>query len=160
MTGKRARRLPERQAQIIDCARAVSGLAKHRDIQALRVHDLEHDLEIRAILGAIIRRWKAPASYISAEARGLPRGALEYEHVVPIRLLVDRMIKEPADCEKLLTQVLTTAWVTPPEHQDMRGMFKVPGLYDRMFQAPLVELPELGLDRYRHSGVEFHRIGS
>ena len=58
MTGRRAQPRTQRQAQLIACAQAVAELAEHQEIQPLRVHDVEHDLEIHAVLGAIVRRWK------------------------------------------------------------------------------------------------------
>jgi hypothetical protein len=110
------------------------------------------DLEIGAILGAIVRRWQTPATYISAGAMGLPRRAREEEHVVPIRVLVERMIMEPAECRDLFEKALTIAWITKTEHRQIGFLIEHEELYGRMLDAPLSQLPELGLDRYRDRG--------
>jgi hypothetical protein len=153
MTGRRTPRLHQRQAQLIACAQAVAKLATHRELQPLRVHDIEHDLEIHAVLGAIVRRWKTPATYISTAALTIPRDELHLEHVVPIRVLADRMIMNPSECQELLEKAVVIARITPAEHRKMGGMFKVPGLYGRMYKASVSELPELGRERYRAEGI-------
>lgn len=149
MTGQRVQRRAERRAQLIDCAQAVARLAKHRDIRPLHVHHVEHDLEIHAVLGAIVRRWRTPATLISTAAVDLSKRELHLEHVVPIRLLVDRMIVEPADCKDLLEKAVVIAHVTPAEHRDLGGIFTHhEELYGRMLEAPVFELPALGRERY------------
>jgi hypothetical protein len=136
----------------------VAGLAEHpEEIQPLRVHDVEHDLEIQAVLGAIVRRWKIPARYISTAALHGPRkDVVHLEHVVPIRVLANRMIKNRTECEELLKTAVVIALITPAEHRKLGGMFKVPGLYGRMLEAPVSELPDLGMERYRAEGIELH----
>jgi hypothetical protein len=131
----------------------VAELAEHREIQPLRVHDVEHDLEIRAVLGTIVRRWTTPARYISTAAVNMPRQELHLEHVVPIRVLADRMIMNPTECQELLETAVVIARITPAEHRKMGGMFKVPGLYGRMLEAPVSELSDLGWERYRAAKI-------
>lgn len=154
MTGRRAKRRTQRQAQLIACAQAAAELAEHREIQPLRVHDVEHDLEIHAVLGAIVRRWKTPASYISTAAVNMPREELHLEHVVPIRVLVDRMIRDPTECQELLETAVVIARVTAAEHRELGGIFSHhPELYGRMLTAPVSELPNLGWERYRGTSI-------
>ncbi len=154
MTGRRAQRRTRRQAQLIACAQAVAELAEHREIQPLRVHDVEHDLEIHAVLGAIVRRWKTPASYISTAAVNMPRKELHLEHVVPIRVLVDRMIMDPTECQELLETAVVIARVTPAEHRELGGIFThTQELYGRMLKAPVSELPDLGWERYPGTSI-------
>lgn len=129
-------------------------LAEHREIQPLRVHDVEHDLEIHAVLGTIVRRWTTPASYISTAAVNMPRKELHLEHVVPIRVLADRMIMNPTECQELLETAVVIARITPAEHRELGGIFmKHAELYRRMLKAPVSELPDLGWERYRGTSI-------
>jgi hypothetical protein len=154
MTGRRAQRRTQRQAQLIACAQAVAELAEHREIQPLRVHDVEHDLEIHAVLGPIVRRWKTPASYISTAGANMPGQELHLEHVVPIRVLADRMIRDPTECQELLETAVVIARITSAEHRVLGGIFShTPELYGRMLTAPVSELPDLGWERYRGTSI-------
>jgi hypothetical protein len=154
VTARRVRRRTQRQAQLIVCAQAVAELAKHREIQPLRVHDVEHDLEIRAVLGTIVRRWTTPARYISTAAVNMPRQELHLEHVVPIRVLADRMIMNPTECQELLETAVVIARITSAEHRELGGIFMQHAeLYGRMLKAPVSELPDLGRERYRGTSI-------
>ena len=73
-----------------------------------------------------MRRWKTPASYISTAAVNMPRRELHLEHVVPIRVLVDRMIMEPTECQELLETAVVIAHITPAEHRELGGIFYAP----------------------------------
>ena len=87
----------ERRAQLIACAEAVSKLAKHREIEPVHVRFVRRDLEIRRVLDAIVRRWTlvTPTRFISTSAANASGAKLHREHVVPCRVLVDRMIMNP-----------------------------------------------------------------
>jgi hypothetical protein len=90
----------ERRDQLLACAEAVAKLATHRGIEPVRAHLVRHDREYRRVLDTIVRRWTklTPTHFISTGAAN-PRGALLHrEHVVPCRVLVDRMIMDPSEC--------------------------------------------------------------
>lgn len=60
---------------------------------------------------------------------------------------------DPTECEELLRTAVVIAHITPAEHRKLGGMFKVPGLYGRMYEASVSELPDLGWERYRAEGI-------
>ena len=96
---------------------------------------LREDMAIRKALDSIVRLWKPPHSYVSIGAAKAPkRVRLEREHVVPVRILVDRMIKDPSECRALLEQAVVIARVTPAEHKKLVFSYKDPH-YDRMLKA-------------------------
>src|SRR5690348_14527234 len=86
-----------RRAQLIACAEAAAALAEDRDIEARHVTSVLHDQEVRSVLDTVVRRWTrlVPTRYISAAAQR-SRTGLHREHVVPCRVLVDRMIMNPS----------------------------------------------------------------
>jgi hypothetical protein len=115
---------------------------------------LREDMAIRKALDAMIRLWKPPHSYISVGAAKAAKGAgLEREHVIPVRMLIDRMITEPSECRALLGKAVVIAHVTPAEHKQLVLSYKDP-LYDRMLKAHVSRLRQRGLDRYRAMGIE------
>jgi hypothetical protein len=132
----------ERRAQLIACAEAVADLAEYRDIEAQHVRNVTHDLEIRSVLDTVVRRWTrlTPTRYISAAA-GRSRTRLHLEHVVPCRVLVGRMIMNPAECRPLLERAVIIASVTPAEHRH------------RMLKAHVSRLPRRGMERYSATGI-------
>src|SRR5215211_2344227 len=89
----------ERRAQLIACAEAVAKLATHRKIKAVHVTFVKDDLEIRPVLDTIVRRWTrlTPTRFISTAAANTRGAKLHREHVVPVRVLVDRMIMNPSE---------------------------------------------------------------
>jgi hypothetical protein len=146
----------ERRDQLLACAEAVAKLATHHGIEPVRSHLVRHDREIRRVLDTIVRRWTklTPPRFISAgagEARGAP---LHLEHVVPCRVLVDRMIMNPSECRALLETSVVIAWVTPAEHKLLGGIYpRHVDLYGRMLKAQVSQLPRLGEERYRATGI-------
>src|SRR5215472_7901258 len=132
---ERMRRANERRDQLVACAEAVAKLAKHREIEAVHARLVRHDLEIRRVLDAIVRRWTLliPSRFISTGASNMPGAKRHLEHVVPSRVLVERMIMNPSECRALLDRAVIIASVTPEEHQKLGGIFtKHEELYRRM----------------------------
>jgi hypothetical protein len=145
----------ERRTQLIACAEAVARLAKHREIEAVHVTFVKHDLEIRPVLDTIVRRWTrlTPTHYISTAAKR--RGAkLHREHVVPVRVLVDRMIMNPGECRELLEKAVIIASVAQEEHLRLGGIWTHhEDLYGRMLKAHVSRLPRRGMERYSATGI-------
>jgi hypothetical protein len=150
----------ERKAQLIACAEAVADIAEHREIEAQHVRYVMHDLEIRPVLATVVRRWTllTPTRYISAAARR-SRTGLHREHVVPVRVLVDRMIMNPAECRPLLEKAVIIASVTPAEHRRLGGIWTHHAdLYRRMLKAHLSRLPRRGMERYTATGIALEHV--
>ena len=146
----------ERRAQLIACAEAVAKLAKHRKIEPVHVSLVRDDLEIRPVLDTIVRRWTrlTPTRFISTAA-AKTRGAKPHrEHVVPVRVLVDRMIMNPSECRALLETAVIIASVTPAEHRRLGGIYTHHAdLYRRMLKAHVSRLPRRGMERYSATGI-------
>lgn len=148
--------MADRQEQLLACAEAVAKLAKHRQIEAVHVRYVKHDLEIRPVLATVVRRWTLLTRPSFDSTAAIIRGAnLHREHVLPVRVLVDRMIMDPSECRALLKQAVIIARVTPPEHRQLGGIYTdYPDLYRQMLTAPVSQLPELGKERYQRKGIE------
>ena len=103
----------ERRVQLITLAEAVAELAENRNIKAVRAVDVRDDLEMRRVLDTIVRRWTrlVPTTYTSAAAMRARRAKLHREHIVPVRVLVDRMIMDPTECRALLERAVVIASV-------------------------------------------------
>jgi hypothetical protein len=145
----------ERRTQLIACAEAAANLAKHRSIEAQHVTGVVHDLEIRAVLDTVVRRWTrlTRTRYISIAA-WQSRSSLHREHVVPCRVLVDRMIMNPTECRALLERAVVIASVTPAEHRRLGGIWTHHAdLYRRMLKAHVSRLPRRGMERYSAMGI-------
>jgi hypothetical protein len=148
----------ERREQLIECAEAVSKLARHRNIEPVPALLVRHDRDIRPVLDTIVRRWTLltrPKRVISTAAAKM-RGATRHrEHVVPCRVLVDRMIMNPSECRELLETAVIIADVTPAEHIQLGGIYAHhKDLYGRMLKAPVSQLPSLGWERYAAKEIE------
>ena len=76
-------------------------------------------------------------SFTVPPAAANTRGAkLHREHVVPCRVLVDRMIMNPSECRALLETAVIIASVTPTEHRRLGGIYTHhKDLYRRMLRA-------------------------
>jgi hypothetical protein len=136
----------EVSAQQGDAQNAVAELAGHRDIKAMHVSRVEHDLEIRPLLTTVIRRW--------SKAAALPRRERRREHVVPVRVLVDRTIMNPNECESLLREAIVIAHVSRGEHKALGGIFVAhQTIYETMLEAEVSNLLDLGRDRYRATEI-------
>jgi hypothetical protein len=147
--------------QLIACAQAVAGLAENRKITPMLVHHVEHDLEIRAVLDRIIRRWSklAPITYTTEAALRAPLAETTTEHVVPCRVLTDRMIMQPRQIRRLLEHAVVLARVTREEHARLGGIYiHHRKLYWWMLKSPIEKLPEQGRRRYQKAGIKLRRI--
>ena len=146
----------ERRARLIACAEAVTKLAKHRGIEAVHVGLVRDDLEIRPVLDTIVRRWTLlpPTRFISTAAANTRGAKLHREHVVPCRVLVDRMIMNSSECRALLETAVIIASVTPAEHRRLGGIYTHhEDLYGRMLKAQVSRLPRRGMERYSATGI-------
>src|SRR5215472_2680059 len=116
---ERMRRANERRDQLVACAEAVAKLAKHREIEAVHARLVRHDLEIRRVLDAIVRRWTLliPSRFISTGASNMPGAKRHLEHVVRSRVLVDRMTMNPSECRALLDRAVIIASVKLAGHE-------------------------------------------
>jgi hypothetical protein len=147
--------------QLIACGKAVAGLAENRQITPMLVHYVEHDREIRAVLDRIIRRWSnlVPITYATAAALHAPRNETAIEHVVPCRVLVDRMIMQPRQIRRLLEDAVILARVTREEHARLGGIYvHHRKLYWWMLKSPIEKLPAQGRRRYEKAGIKLRKI--
>lgn len=141
----------KRRDQLIKCAEAVAKLAEHRDIIPVLAGHVRHDREIRRVLDTVVRRWTlmVPTRFISTAAANARLVNPHREHVVPCRVLVDRMIMNPGECRELLDTAVIIASITPKEHKQLGGIFTHHEvLYGEMLKAQVSELPSLGRKRY------------
>jgi hypothetical protein len=145
---REARADPARK-QLLAYAKAVAQLAEHREIKATHVRS-GVDLEIRAVLATVIRRWSmmVPVTHITDEAAALPGRERHREHVVPVRVLVDRMIMNRSERESLLSEAIVIAHVSRGEHRDLGFLVDHKAIYEVMLDAAVSDLPDLGLERY------------
>ena len=140
-----------RRAQLVGCAEAVARLATDRQIETQHAGFVTSDVEVRAVLDTVIRRWSKleRPRYTTTDAVA-PSGQIVVDHVVPCRVLVDRMIMMPAECADLLQRAIVLARITKTEHRSLGGIYTHhKHLYDRMLHAPVGRLPSLGHKRYR-----------
>jgi hypothetical protein len=149
----------ERRAQLIRCAEAVAALATDRDIVPRHVSKLETDHEIRKVLDLIIRRWsrlEVPLFYSEASLDGLG-GKRHRDHVVPCRVIVDRMIMHPGDIRELLESAVVLVELSREEHLRLGGIFADhEAIYGEMLASPVADIIDLGFRRYERSGIEIH----
>ena len=131
----RERRIASRHAprklQIVAAAHALSALATDRDLSVRRVRESK-DVELRHALSELVRRWSdmTPVLLTSDDARTQPK---HREHVVPVRVLVDRMIMQPHQIERLLDECVVQAWVTGEEHERLPHDYEF--MYEQMLPA-------------------------
>lgn len=145
----------ERRVQLILCAEAVAAVAEFRSIAPRMTAAVKEDVEVRPLLETVVRRWSrlVKPTFVSAGGAGTIVKT-DLEHIVPCRVLVDRMIMDPASCGELLRESVVLAMVTKDEHRALGGIFTHHvRLYEKMLLAPIAELPTLGLDRYSGSGI-------
>jgi hypothetical protein len=137
----------------------VAGLAEHHEIKATHTRS-GVDLEIRAVLATVIRRWSmmVPVTYITDEAAALAGRERHREHVVPVRVLVDRMIMNPSDCDSLLSAAIVIAHVSRDEHRDLGFLVDHQAIYEGTLDAAVSDLPDLGLKRYDAAGIVLHPV--
>jgi hypothetical protein len=151
----------ERRVQLLACAEAVAELAEHRQMEPVRPRLVKHDLEIRRVLETVVRRWTklTPTRFVSSGALNSGEVPLHREHVVPCRLLVERMMMDPAECRALLETAVVIARVTAAEHRQIGGLYpRHENLHRRMLEAPVSLLPELGMERYSATKITLREI--
>jgi hypothetical protein len=140
----RQQRIAERQARLSQLAREIAPMAnKSLD-----------DNDVRTILAAIVRRWSTtvPVRYESQGARGT--GQSHVEHVAPVRVIVDRMIRTPRAAGRLLRTCVVLARVSADEHRAIGTMLGTHAeLYAEMKQCSLGELVTHGWKRYECQGL-------
>jgi hypothetical protein len=154
----RAERRRVRQAEVVALAHVVAELATHREIRPT-IRPIA-DRNVRKTLGYIIRCWHAAAAYTTADAALAERP--HREHVVPVRVLVERIIMQPADAERLLNECVVIAHVTPQEHKRLASFYRqdpeYQGLYPEMLTAPIENLVDLGHQRYIRRGIKLREL--
>lgn len=122
----------------------------------VHVHQVVTDLEIRRVLETVVRRWTklTPTTYTTPEARGLPASEIDLDHVVPCRVLVDRMIMKSSECEWLLNEAVVLARITKSQHTALGGIYQHHReLYAQLLSAPVGQLAALGTERYRAAAI-------
>jgi hypothetical protein len=143
--------------QLVTAATALAELATYRDFEAGPARPGNPDRVLRKGLEAMVRDWSVshPFDFTTAAAtRQRTRAGLHREHVVPVRVLVDRMLMDPAEVRPLLEDALVLALVTEAEHRSIGTLSaRHPDVYARMLKAPVSRLPRLGMERYRASGI-------
>jgi hypothetical protein len=147
--------------QLVACGRAVAALATHRKITPLLVHYVEHDREIRVVLDRVIRRWSnlVGVTYTTEAALTAPRHETAIEHVVPCRVLVDRMIMNPRQVRRLLEEAVILARVTQEEHLRLGGIYvHHRKLYGWMLKSPVEKLSLQGRRRYAKAGIKLMKV--
>jgi hypothetical protein len=86
-------------------------------------------------------------------------GQVAVDHVVPCRVLVDRMIMNPDECAHILGRAIVLARITKAEQRALGRIYTdFERLYARMLRAPVSKLPSLGRERYRACGIELTRV--
>jgi hypothetical protein len=149
--------------QLVACGKAVASLAEHRTITPVLVHYVEHDREIRAVLDRVIRRWSTlvPITYTTDAALSAPRDQTAVEHIVPCRVLVDRMIMDPRQIRRLLEHGVILARVTRDEHTRLGGIYvHHRKLYWWMLKGSIEKLPAQGRRRYEKAGIKLRRVAA
>lgn len=126
----------------------------------LRIRDDLHPSHLRECLS--LTCWKAseaegPSKFATKlvsvgiwEARATPEDRVEHEHVVPRKLLVNRMIEGGPPAVPHLLRAAVGCSVLRSEHQRLQDHDDI---LAAMMTAPPCELFDLGLERYRRAHV-------
>lgn len=149
----------EQLEELVRCAEVVAGLAEYRLIEPVHVSKVKHDRQIRKVLDSIVRLYTRLmwTSYFS-EAACEDGARVHRDHIVPVRVLVDRMIINPSETSEIFGAVVL-AEITAEEHKRLGGIWKHhEDLYSVMLRCRPDELVDLGLKRYVRSGVEIHGV--
>lgn len=113
------------------------------------------DQDVRSVLAALIRRYSrdVPTTYWSAESQR-SRARREREHVVPVRVLVDRMIAKPRTAATLLRTCVVIAEVTPNQRRKIGTLSRDhAALYTSMKGCVRDDLVPYAWQRYKRRGV-------
>jgi hypothetical protein len=136
-------RVAKRQGRLVELA---------RDIAFSAGKDLD-DNDARALLRAIVRRWSTTETAVY-RSRAVARGIVHREHVVPVRVLVDRMIAKPRCTERLLRSCIVIAEVTPTQHRKIGTMVGTHAdLYEDLQSCVIDDLVPLSWRRYSSRGI-------
>ena len=110
---RKIKRFAERRARLADLADEIAPMAgKSLD-----------DNDVRMILAAIVRRWTTTVEVVYWSDAARKKGSqVHVEHVVPVRLLVDRMIQYPRTSKTLLRKCVVVAKVTAAEHRKIGSL--------------------------------------
>src|SRR4051794_30159099 len=101
-------RFAERRARLAELASEIAPMAEK---------SLD-DNDVRTILSAIVRRWTTTVEVVYRSDAARKKGAeVHIEHVVPVRLLVDRMIQYPRTSKTLLQKCVVVTSITAAEHR-------------------------------------------
>jgi len=149
----------EQLEELVRCAEVVARLAEHRHIEPVHVSKVKHDRQIRKVLDSIVRLYTRLmwTSYFS-EAACVDGARVHRDHIVPVRVLVDRMIMDPFETSEIFGAVVL-AEITADEHKRLGGIWKDhEDVYTVMLRCRPDELVDLGLKRYVRSGVEIHDV--
>jgi hypothetical protein len=115
------------------------------------------DNDVRIILAVIVRRWTTTVEVVYLSDAARKKGArVHIEHVVPVRLLVDRMIQYPRTSKSLLRACVVVAKNTPEEHARTGSLVGAnASLYEKMRTKGCLidEIVEVAWKRYSDHGV-------
>jgi hypothetical protein len=145
-----------RRDQLVACAEAVAALATNRTITPQHVSKLEADHEIRKILDAVVRRWSQleVATFYTTPSLDESGTKRHKDHLVPCRVLVDRMIMNPGECRAVLEDAVVLVELSRAEHLALGGIFADHAdLYAEMLAAQVADLFSLGRLRYERVGI-------
>lgn len=146
----RKQKIAVRQARLIELARSIAPMA----------NKTLDDNDVRSILRAIVRRWSTTEVAVYRSRDVMDGAAAHIEHVVPVRVIVDRMIAKPRTCERLLRTCVILAEVTPDEHCHIGTMLVTHSdLYTKMKACRIDEVVDLGWRRYRRRGIKVFDAG-
>jgi hypothetical protein len=109
---KKMQRFAERRARLADLG---------YDIAPMAGKSLD-DNDVRTILAAIVRRWTTTVEVVYQSEAVWAGSPSHLEHVVPVRLLVDRMIQFPRTSKRLLRTCVVVARITPAEHRKIGSL--------------------------------------
>lgn len=145
---------PRRRESCATACRAILGSDADNDVKRCALDAL---VRYATPIGAQrLGQWRT-AGVAALDGVKPERGQIHGEHVLPVRVMVDRMMSgdEPA----AVLEVSVVAHVLAVEHSSIGPLVKRHAdLYERMKVAPLAELPELALERYRATGLELVSI--
>jgi hypothetical protein len=115
------------------------------------------DKDVRMILAAIVRSWTTTVEVVYWSDAARKKGAhVHVEHVVPVRLLVDRMIQYPRTSKTLLRQCVVVAKITPAEHRKIGSLVGANAHLYEIMKTKTCRIDEIvgyGWKRYTENGI-------
>lgn len=145
--------------ELVRCAESVAWLAEHREITPVHVSKVKHDRQIRKVLDSIVSIYtRLMWSSFYSDASCVEGARVHRDHIVPVRVLVDRLIMNPREANEILGAVVL-ADITAEEHKRLGGIWKDhEDIYAVMLTCPPDDLFDLGMKRYARSGVYLHEV--